>query len=158
MLSVEQRVTIVEERMVDHSQLFTDLRQGLRQFEARVDARFAAVDARFTAIDARFTAVDERFTAVDARFTGLDARITELGQKVDAGLAALTSKIDAGLTAAHQRMDIGFTALNQRLDTQGGEITGLRRDMTMQMAAHLRWTVGVMLTGFVAIVAAVLAG
>jgi hypothetical protein len=151
MLSVEQRVTIVEERMADHSQLFTDLRQGLRQFEARVDARFAAVDARFAGIDARFAAVDERFT-------GLDARITELGQKVDAGLAAFTSKIDAGLTAAHQRMDIGFTALNQRLDTQGGEITGLRRDMTMQMAAHLRWTVGVMLTGFVAIVAAVLAG
>jgi hypothetical protein len=30
--------------------------------------------------------------------------------------------------------------------------------MPMQMAVHLRWTAGVMLTGFVAIVAAVLAG
>jgi hypothetical protein len=126
MWSVEQRVKIVEERMADHNQLFTDIRDGLRQFEARVDTRFTAIDARFTAIDARF--------------------------------AALDLKIDTGLAAVHQRMDVGFAALNQRLDTQGGEIAGLRRDMTIQMATQLRWTAGVMLTGFVAIVAAVLAG
>jgi hypothetical protein len=100
-LDLETRVKMVEERMADRTTLFTDIRQGLRQFEARVDARFAAAESRFTSID--------------TRFTGIEARLTELGQKIDGGLATV----------------------HQRIDVQSREVVAL--------------------TGFVAIVAAVLA-
>jgi hypothetical protein len=99
-LSIEQRVKIVEERMTDHSDLFKDIRQSLLQFEARVDRRFEQVEARLTALDQKF----------EARLTGLD-------QKMDGAFAALDRKIDNGV----------------------------------------RWTSGIMLTGLIAIVAAILA-
>ncbi len=60
MFSIEQRVGIVEERMADHNQLFTDMRQGLMQFEARVDARFVAIEGRFGQVDARLIAIDQK--------------------------------------------------------------------------------------------------
>jgi t-SNARE complex subunit (syntaxin) len=94
-LSIEQRVKIVEERMADHSDLFKDMRQSLLQFEARVD---------------------RRFEQVEARLTGLDQKVDGLGQTLGAALAA-------------QRHD---------------------------MNAQFRWTSGIMLTGLVAIVAAIL--
>jgi phosphoglycerate-specific signal transduction histidine kinase len=95
-LSIEQPVRIVEERMADHSELFKDLRQSLRQFEARVD---------------------RRFEHVEARLTGLDQKIDGLGH------------------------------------TLGAELVARRRDMGVQF----RWMAGIMLTGLVAIVAAILA-
>jgi hypothetical protein len=85
-LSVDERVKHVEERMADHSQLFVDLRQGLLQFEERVDRRFEHIEGRLTALD----------------------------QKVD----------------------------------------GLRGDM----GTHFHWTAGIMISGLIAIVAAILAG
>lgn len=96
--------------MGDYSQLFTDIRQGLLQFEQRVDNRFASIDSRFASIDSRFASIDARFTAVE--------------MKIDAGLAAVT-----------------------------GEIATLRRDL----ASQFRWTAGIMLTGLVAIAAAMIA-
>jgi hypothetical protein len=56
-LSIEQRVKIVEERVADHNQLFADLRQGLLQFEARVDGRFGQLDARLTGLDQKVDAL-----------------------------------------------------------------------------------------------------
>ena len=44
MLDIEQRVTIVEERMADHMRLFAEIKQGLLQFEERVDRRFEQVE------------------------------------------------------------------------------------------------------------------
>jgi hypothetical protein len=96
-LSIEQRVKIVEERMADHSELFKDIRQGLLQFEARVDRRFELIEGRLTALDQKFDA---------------------LGHSL------------------------------------GAELVAQRRDMN----AQFRWTSGIMLTGLVAIVAAILAG
>ena len=80
MLSIEQRVRIVGERMSDHNQLFTDLRHGLRQFEERVDRRFEQVDTRLTALGAEMTSLRRdmgtqfRWTA-GILFTGLIAII-----------------------------------------------------------------------------------
>jgi hypothetical protein len=104
MLDVEARVGIVEGRMVDQQDLLRELAQSLRQFEARVDARFAAMDLRFG--------------DVDGRLTGLD----------------------------------------RRMDALGIEMTALRRDMTMQLTSQFRWTTGIVISGLIAIVAAVLAG
>jgi hypothetical protein len=55
--SLEQRVERVEVHVDAHQQLLTDLRTGLRQFEARVDARFAQIDGRFLALDQKVDAV-----------------------------------------------------------------------------------------------------
>lgn len=126
MLDIEPRVKVVEERMADHQQRFGDVVQALRQFEGRVDRRFASIDARFDAIDARFVQIDARFGQIDVRFGQIDVRFGQL----EAGLAAI----------------------NQRIDRQVAEIATLRRDMTTQF----RWTAGLMLTGAVAIVAAIL--
>jgi hypothetical protein len=40
-----------------HDQLLKDLRTGLRQLEARVDARFAQIDGRFLALDQKVDAI-----------------------------------------------------------------------------------------------------
>lgn len=110
MLSIEQRVKIVEERMADHGQMFMDIRQSLLQFEARVDRRFEQLEARLTGLDQRFEA---RLISLEQRF---EARLMRLDQKMDGGFAALDRKIDNGF----------------------------------------RWTSGIMLTGLIAIVAAIL--
>jgi len=104
--------------MVDQQEFFRELAQSLRQFEARVDARFAAIDTRFATIDARFVAIDSRFGDVDTRLTGLDRKV----------------------------------------DAVAIEMTALRRDMTMQLTSQFRWTTGIMISGFIAVVAAILAG
>jgi hypothetical protein len=109
-LSIEQRVKIVEERMADHSELFKDIRQSLLQFEARVDRRFEQIEARLTSLDQKFEA---RFISLEQRF---ETRLIGLDQKMDSGFAALDRKIDNGF----------------------------------------RWTSGIMLTGLIAIVAAIL--
>ncbi len=83
--------------MADRTHLSMDIRQGLRQFEERVDRRF--------------------------------------------------DQVEAGLTTLDRTIDSGIAMLSQ-------DMAGLRRDKAVQ----LRWTTGVMRTGFVAIVAAVLAG
>lgn len=62
--SLEQRIERVEVHVDAHVQLLSDLRTGLRQFEARVDARFAQVDARFVQIDGRFLVLDQKVDAV----------------------------------------------------------------------------------------------
>ncbi len=57
MASLEQRIERVEVHVDAHDQLLTDLRTGLRQFEARVDARFVQIDGRFLVLDQKVDAV-----------------------------------------------------------------------------------------------------
>jgi len=73
-LSTEQRVKIVEERMADHSQLFMEIRQSLLQFEERVD---------------------RRFEQVETRLTGLDRKVDGLGQTLGSELFALRRNMTA---------------------------------------------------------------
>ena len=93
--------------MADHTRLFAEIKQGLLQFEERVDRRFEQIEARLTGLD----------------------------QKIDAGLSGVNQKIDS----------LGLT-LHAALTTQRTE-----------MHAQFRWTAGIILTGLVAIVAAILA-
>jgi len=109
-LDIEQRVKMVEERMADHMRLFAEIKQGLLQFEERVDRRFEQVD--------------RRFEQIEARLTGLD-------QKIEAGLSGVNQKIDG----------LGLSLVAQR----------------NEMHAQFRWTAGIILTGLIAIVAAMLA-
>ena len=106
-LDIEQRVKMVEDRMADHTRLFAEIKQGLLQFEERVDRRFEQVEARLTGLDQKF-----------------DSKLTSLEQKFD---------------------NLGLT-LNAALTAQRTEMHG-----------QFRWTAGIILTGLVAIVAALLA-
>ena len=106
-LDIEQRVKMVEDRMADHTRLFAEIKQGLLQFEERVDRRFEQVEARLTGLDQKF-----------------DSKLTSLEQKFD---------------------NLGLT-LNAALTAQRNEMHG-----------QFRWTAGIILTGLVAIVAAILA-
>jgi hypothetical protein len=78
-------------------------------------------------VDARFTAVDARFAAIDARFVAMDARFAQV--------------------------DLRFGQIDARLATLDQKVDGLGREL----ATHFRWTAGIMLTGLVAILAAILA-
>ena len=118
MLDIEQRVKMVEDRMADHTRLFAEIKQGLLQFEERVDRRFEQVEARLTGLDQKF-----------------DSKLTSLEQKFDAKLTGLEQKFD----------NLGLT-LNAALTAQRNEMHG-----------QFRWTAGIILTGLVAIVAALLA-
>ena len=93
--------------MADHTRLFAEIKQGLLQFEERVDRRFEQVEARLTGLDQKF-----------------DSKLTSLEQKFD---------------------NLGLT-LNAALTAQRNEMHG-----------QFRWTAGIILTGLVAIVAALLA-
>ncbi len=137
MLGIEQRVKTVEERVADHNEALKELRQGLQQFENRVDARFAEIGARLTALNQK-----------------IDTGLAALNQKLDTGLAAVNQRLDVGLAAVNQRIDavnqktdVGFAAVNQKIDT---EIAALRHDM----ATQFRWTIGILLSGFIGILTA----
>ena len=106
-MDIEQRVKMVEDRMADHTRLFAEIKQGLLQFEERVDRRFEQVEARLTGLDQKF-----------------DSKLTSLEQKFD---------------------NLGLT-LNAALTAQRTEMHG-----------QFRWTAGIILTGLIAIVAALLA-
>jgi hypothetical protein len=64
MLDVAARVKVLEERMADHQERFVDIAQALRQFEGRVDGRFASVDARFVQVDQRLAALSAELAAL----------------------------------------------------------------------------------------------
>ena len=81
MATLEQRVERVEVHVDAHGQLLMDLGTGLRQLEARVDARFAHVDTQLVQFEAR---VDARFVQIEGRFLQIDGRFLALDQKVDA--------------------------------------------------------------------------
>ena len=71
--------------------------------------------------------VDARFASVDARFAAIDARFAQ--------------------------MDLRFGQLDAKLAALDLKVDGLGREL----ATHFRWTAGIMVTGLVAIAAAILA-
>jgi t-SNARE complex subunit (syntaxin) len=86
-LSIEQRVKIVEDRMADHSQLFADMRQGLLQFEARVDRRFEQVETRLAGLDQK---MNTEFAALDRK---IDSGVRWTSGIMLTGLIAIVAAI-----------------------------------------------------------------
>jgi hypothetical protein len=66
----------------EHTQTLIEIRDSIRHFEQRMDARFDSHESRFDTIDRRFDIVDRRFEAVDRRFEGVDRRIDNLDDKI----------------------------------------------------------------------------
>jgi hypothetical protein len=58
--SIEERVAFVEGRLVEHSEMFSDLRAGLSGLGQRIDRLEQRMDHRFEQVDARFLQVEAR--------------------------------------------------------------------------------------------------
>ena len=73
----------------------------------------------------------------------------ELFADIRSGLARFEARVDSRFDA----MDTRFGRVETRLDAGVAEMAAIRRDMT----AQFRWTAGIMLTGLIAIAAAIVA-
>ncbi len=73
MATTEQRVALLEGRLMEQTQVFADIRDVLARLERRVDAGFDRVDARFGQVDTRFGQVDVRIDAM-RKDAGVDFR------------------------------------------------------------------------------------
>jgi hypothetical protein len=99
----------------------------------------------------------------EERLAQLEGRVGEHSQMfIDfrVTLRQFEQRVDTRFTAVDARfaaIDARFDSLERRFDALGGKVEagfdGLRREMTGQF----RWTVGVLVTGLVAVVAAVIA-
>ena len=74
MVTLETRVSAVETRVDEHSEVIGGVHDAVVALDQKVDRRFEAVDQRFEAVDRRFEAVDRRFEAVDRRFDAVEGR------------------------------------------------------------------------------------
>ena len=90
MATLEDRVSILEAKVDEHSRGSGELRELIRTLDAKVDRRFEAVGSRFDAVDRRSDALSSRIDTLDQK---LDRRIDALDQKVDRGFHALDQKI-----------------------------------------------------------------
>jgi hypothetical protein len=76
MATTEERLANLEARMDYQAQGFSELREGIRQLEHRVDARVDRLEQRF---DARFDLLDRRLmTTLVAVISGFVAVIASL--------------------------------------------------------------------------------
>ena len=139
MPSVEDRVTVLEARRHEQAAVIAEIRGGfaevLREIRRDMERRFQQVhqcfqhvDQRFQQLDQRFQQVDQRFQQVDQRFQQVDQRFTEMDRRFD---------------ETYRR----FNDVDRRLDVVDGRFDRVER---LQL-----WTLGVMLTGFAAVLTAV---
>lgn len=77
MASIEERVAFVEGRLVEHSEIFSDLRAGLSSLGQRIDHLEQRMDRRFAQMDARFAQIDARFLQVEARLDRLGGDLSK---------------------------------------------------------------------------------
>jgi septal ring factor EnvC (AmiA/AmiB activator) len=143
-LTSEERLAHLEGRIVEHGQTFTMFDNRLAGF----DQKFAAMDQRLTGMDARLSGVEQRLSGVEQRLSGVEQRLGAVEQRLDVveqRLGAVEQRLSRAIRDAVEQV----TARIQACDLEVGVV---RRDMLTQF----RWTTGMFLTGFVAILAAVM--
>ena len=89
MSSVEERVSLLEAKLDEHSRGLQDLRKSVVDLEVRVDRRFEGVDRRFDSIDRRFTALEDK---IDRRFDSIERG---QGRLIAIQLASMTAMVAA---------------------------------------------------------------
>ena len=82
--TVEERLTVVEQKVAENARGFEGLRDAIVELGARMDRGFEAVDRRFEAMELRF---DQRFEAMelrsDQRFEAMEQRLDRRFEIVD---------------------------------------------------------------------------
>ncbi len=94
MATVEERLSHLEGQMQEQSHGYSELREGVREAQHRMDLRFDGLEQRLDArfqhveqrLDARFQYVEQRF---DARFDVLDRRLMAALVAILTGFAAV---------------------------------------------------------------------
>ena len=93
--SIDERVALLEGRVVEQSMRVDDVRDALTRLEERMDRRFEQLEQR---LDQRFTLIDARFLTIDGRLDRMTAQLSYLiiGVAV-AAIAGLLGMITAML-------------------------------------------------------------
>jgi archaellum component FlaC len=77
--TTDERLVVVEGRLMEQSQMFSDIRDAL----ARLDGRFDSVDARLGQVHTRLDRVDARLGQVDTRLGRVEARLEQVDTRLD---------------------------------------------------------------------------
>ncbi len=104
---------------------------------------FLQVDRRLTLIEGDLRGLDDKTEALDMRLsTRIEALDTRLSTRIDTLEVRLGDKIEALDLRLSARIDDKIDALDLRMDDK---IEGLRSEMTTQLSANLKWTLGTMI-------------
>jgi uncharacterized coiled-coil protein SlyX len=76
---VEERLAFMEGRVVEHAQMFSDIRDGMAGLGQRMDRLEERIDRLEERMERRFEQVDARFAQIDGRFLQVEARLDLLG-------------------------------------------------------------------------------
>jgi chromosome segregation ATPase len=150
--TVEERLAYLEGRIEEQAQVTGSIRDAMSGMERRMDQRFDAIDRRFEAIDRRFEAIDRRFEAIDQRFLELEQKMDRRFEAVDRRFLEVEQQMTERFNAADARLEAFRHETALRFTAQDQRMTAIEDRISRQTA----WLVGIQLTTFVAIVAAVL--
>lgn len=78
--------------------------KGLREGQARLEARLDSLDVRMDSLDARMDNLDVRMDSLDARMDNLDARMDSLDTRMD-GLEVKVIGLKEGQTCIESRLN-----------------------------------------------------
>jgi hypothetical protein len=93
MATTEERVSLLEAKMDDHSRQLGELRQAVVHLEQRMDRRFEGVEARFLALEDK----------MERRFDGVDRGLSRLVAIQLASMTAMVAALAGIVTAILQR-------------------------------------------------------
>jgi uncharacterized coiled-coil protein SlyX len=74
---VEERLAFMEGRVVEHAQMFSDIRDGMAGLGQRMDRLEERIDRLEERMERRFEQVDARFVQVEARLDLLGAELSK---------------------------------------------------------------------------------
>jgi uncharacterized coiled-coil protein SlyX len=108
-------------------------------------------EGRLAYLEGRIVEQGQMFSLIDSRLAGMDQRLAGMDQKLagmDPKLAAMEQRLEHAIKDAVESLTRQIRACDEKYAV---EVSALRRDM----ASQFRWTTGMFLTGFVAILAAI---
>ena len=123
------------------------LEQRIAELRGDVRARIAELDAK---IDRRIAElrgdVQARIAELDAK---IDRRIAELRGDLQARIAELDAKIDSRIAELRGDFQARIAELDAKIDSR---IARLEAKLSGQLVSHMRWTIGILLMQFAAVI------
>ncbi len=101
-------------------------KQDLREFDARIDARFVRIDGRFEYLQKH---VDARLEELEKRF---ETRLEEQEKRLGTRLGEQEKRIETRLGEQEKRLEIRFS---EQAALVGGQLADLERRVTLRLGA-----------------------
>jgi flagellar capping protein FliD len=99
--SADERLAMVEGRVLEQSMRIDDVREAVSRLEVRIGSLEERFDRRFELLEHRFTQLeqrlDQRFTAIDARFLAIDGRLDRMTGQLSQLIIGVAVAAIAGL-------------------------------------------------------------